>query len=310
MTPTIYPIPEHEHTILTVPGRMFAIQEPQTIRGQLVYRGQKWTSEGRPVKGYGTNGMMYVNIRFDDQCQNGHQSFSITADVYTAESRQQKDIAAGGCMHKEITKIFPELTPLIKWHLMDTDGPMHYISNTCYFAGNRDCNGRTAGQPSSWDTVIYFADSPVSHAISSKFAEWLQTNPIPYTIEEHNHPDNDKPGAYKFSPHYTFTGYAGKWHECPFKDRTTAEQWQTACNTGNFRIDKIVTAYSEGKTRDLDAARSAAVWPEATDEQLSLPREELWALLEARLPGLIAAFKTDMNNAGFLWEPAQEDTKP
>ena len=299
-----YPIAEHAHTINNVSGRMFAIQEPQEIRGNMVHRCQKWISEGRPVRGYGTAGTMHVNIRFDDECKNGHQSFSITADVYTAESRRQKDIAAGGCLHEEIEKVFPELAPLIKWHLVDTTGPMHYLANTCYHASDRDYNGRAAGEPSSWDTVIYFGTSPVSHKIGTNFAKFLEaarTVGGEFFITEYTHPDNDKPGAYKYGPHYTFEGYGNKWHECPFKDRATAEQWQTACNAGDFRIDTIPTAYSEGKTRELDHARSSAAWPEATDEQLTAPRAELEAMLQARLPGLMAAFRADMERIGFLW---------
>lgn len=58
----------------------------------------------------------------------------------------------------------------------------------------------------------------------------------------------------------------------------------------------------EGKARNFDAARSCAVWPEATDAQLSLPRSELTALLEARHAGLVAAFKADILAAGLKWD--------
>lgn len=51
---------------------------------------------------------------------------------------------------------------------------------------------------------------------------------------------------------------------------------------------------SEGKERNFDAARHSAIWPEATDEELSLPKAELFKLLKARLPALMADFKKDM----------------
>lgn len=51
---------------------------------------------------------------------------------------------------------------------------------------------------------------------------------------------------------------------------------------------------SEGKERNFDAARHSAIWPEATDEELSLPKAELLKLLEARLPALMDNFKKDM----------------
>lgn len=49
----------------------------------------------------------------------------------------------------------------------------------------------------------------------------------------------------------------------------------------------------EGKVRDFDAARSTAIWPEATDEELMAP--DLKEKLEARLPALMEAFYEAMN---------------
>jgi hypothetical protein len=106
-----------------------------------LWQSQTWTSAPRPVTGYGKGGTMIVAMRFDDECGNGHNTFSITADVYTDASRRRHDIAAAGCMHDEIARVFPELAPLILWHLCATDGPMHYPGNAIYNASNRDCYG-------------------------------------------------------------------------------------------------------------------------------------------------------------------------
>jgi hypothetical protein len=57
----------------------------------------------------------------------------------------------------------------------------------------------------------------------------------------------------------------------------------------------------KGKTRDFDAARRSAIWPEATDEQLSLPADQLAELLKARLPALMQSFKTAMESLGFTY---------
>lgn len=48
-----------------------------------------------------------------------------------------------------------------------------------------------------------------------------------------------------------------------------------------------------GKERDLDAARRCAVWPDATDEDLTAPG--LKERLEARLPALMAEFTAAMH---------------
>ena len=70
-----------------------------------------------------------VILRYDDSCGNGHNTFSITM-----ESKAQHRGFYGGCMHDTIRKVFPEYTHLIQWHLMSTDGPLHYIANTLYHA--------------------------------------------------------------------------------------------------------------------------------------------------------------------------------
>jgi len=83
---------------------------------------------------YGEPHRMVVTVRHDDRCKNGHNSFSITADIFRmSQSLESKDPEACGCLHDEIAKAFPELVPLIQWHLTSTDGPMHYIANTLYW---------------------------------------------------------------------------------------------------------------------------------------------------------------------------------
>ena len=84
---------------------------------------------------------LVVTIRHDDQCGNGHNTFSITATL--SEGRKE---VAWGCLHEEVVRFFPELAPYIKWHLCSTDGPMHYVANTMYLAGDKDCNGLRKGE--------------------------------------------------------------------------------------------------------------------------------------------------------------------
>jgi len=149
-----------------------------------------------------------VELQFDDTCGNGHCTFSITGEEGRIGAR---DCDSCGCLHDEIAQRFPQLAKYIKWHSVSTDGPMHYIQNTLYFAGDRDCHGRRKGEASSFE-------------------------------------------------------------------------------------------YGEGKKRELEAARNAAVWPDATDEQLMSEPETLKSMLEARLPGLMAEFRADMEELGFDYE--------
>lgn len=41
--------------------------------------------------------------------------------------------AGGGAMTEEIARRFPALRPYAHWHLMGTDGPMHYFANAQYW---------------------------------------------------------------------------------------------------------------------------------------------------------------------------------
>lgn len=233
---------------------------------------------------------MKVEIRHDDQCGNGHNTFSITADIYAGE--WAGSWLAGGCMHDEIREHFPELSHLIEWHLCSTDGPMHYIKNTTYLASDRDCWGRRKGEPSHWDTRIRFGDAATSHPIKPKFAEFLEASRVEdLHICEYS---SDEPE--RFSPHYTFGGFGAAWHECPFRCKADAVEWLKALQTDTFAIEKVPTAFSDGKEPKLDAARSAAIWPDATLEQLT--DEDA---LRERLPALLARFRNAVESLGMTY---------
>ncbi len=83
----------------------------------------------KSYKENGNNMTIKAIACFDDRCKNGHDTFSITGTIF----ENGRDVA-GGCIHDEIAKHFPHLAPLIKWHLVSTDGPMYYIENTTYHA--------------------------------------------------------------------------------------------------------------------------------------------------------------------------------
>lgn len=78
------------------------------------------------------DGYIYVlNLRFDDRCGNGHNSFAITMNTYKGR-RIDSRLESCGCQHEEVRKIFPEFSDLIWWHLCSTDQPLHYVANTLY----------------------------------------------------------------------------------------------------------------------------------------------------------------------------------
>jgi hypothetical protein len=95
----------------------------------------------------GTNYQISAEVRWDDECRNGHNSFAVTGTIYLCDvSHNPVRWDSGGCLHEEIAKYFPELAHVIKWHLCSSDGPMHYVANTVYHASERDCHGLLKGE--------------------------------------------------------------------------------------------------------------------------------------------------------------------
>lgn len=88
--------------------------------------------------------VLIATVRHDDRCKNGHNTFSITGELYDIPHRIHGEasvknakgktlwLVSCGCIHQEIAERIPELAPLIKWHLTSTDGPMYYVANTMY----------------------------------------------------------------------------------------------------------------------------------------------------------------------------------
>lgn len=59
---------------------------------------------------------------------------SVTGTTHRRQRRRWRE-DSGGCIHDEIAEHFPELAPLIKWHLCSQEkGPMHYVANAQYWA--------------------------------------------------------------------------------------------------------------------------------------------------------------------------------
>lgn len=81
---------------------------------------------------------LIITLRYDDECNNGHNSFSITGDLYKAGKRGDNDLITCGCIHDIIIKLAPQYKKYIKYHLMSSDEPMHYVENTIYWATKQD----------------------------------------------------------------------------------------------------------------------------------------------------------------------------
>lgn len=307
-------IAERAATVLGVPGR-FGNAIYDAANGLFVNQ-EFIASRPFSAPGYKAGSRITVKLSFDDNCRNGSQVFHVTADIREPGMR---DSSAGGCLHDEVARVFPEFAHLVKFHSCHTFGPWYYLENTLYMADTRDSSGKYAGEPCAWDRVIKFGEFPITQKIDKAFSEWLEarrefnrttaaSNPARLAWEPLAVEHEKKPGeTYDFSPNYTLNGYAADWYKCPFKNRTEAEQFCEALARYPFEIVMIPTAFSKGKARELNSARNSAIWPDATDEQLSVPREELKAALLARLPGLVAEFRAAMDAIGFEWREIADD---
>ena len=178
---------------------------------------------------------MDISLRYDDQCGNGHNTFSITANIYA----QGAGFICGGCCHDAIAKAAPKLVPLIKWHLCSADSPLHYLANTLYHVDQHEAT----------DCHVYFEDK-----------------------------END-------------TG-----REC-IKYCSIAEGKKMVKSRPMFY--SLVLDEKTVKKADYNAARHSAIWPEATEEELSSP--DLKQKLIDRLPALMAEFKKTMESLGFVY---------
>ncbi len=92
-----------------------------------------------------------------------------------------------------------------------------------------------------------------------------------------------------------------KWHQGCFDDLSEGEKFLQGMQNCKVKLVTEVVRYSEGKEPDLEAARRSAIWPEATDEQLRLPEEQVKELLLARLPKLMEDFRKEMEGLGFVY---------
>ena len=267
-----------------------------------------------------THQSLVVEVRWDDCCGNGHNSLGVTATMYDNRVRREVGWVAGGCLHDKILSavrrglIPQEVGDLIPFHLCSSDGPMHYLANVRYLAGDRDCWKKRKGEPCGWDDFAVVANSPIKHKLDSRLKKCIEKlqamspNQEAFIVDVAH---KNGPGeTYKFAPKWTILigdEEPPKWHECPFDLYDEASQWLEACLGGLVKLERIATKWSEGKERELKAARSVACadWPE--DHPLYLSDAQLCddaglqATLEARLPLVIAEMKKRIEAVGLVW---------
>ena len=252
-------------------------------------------------------GKIKITIRYDDECGNKHNSFAITGTVYSSRnSTLDRYFVTGSCIHDEIIEHFPEFAHLIKWHLCNSDAPMYYVANTTYHARDREYKGKEIGEAVAWNEQLKFEGYPFTFKEPrSGFFKYLQSvNNWKYEdlgfimrdveILEVLHSKDPK----TYSANYTFSNYpeSNDWYKAPFRTKNEALEFLEALQTLKFEIVKIPTKWNEAVEPNLKAARSCAIWEDATLEQLQDEK-----LLMQRLPALMQEFKKDIEALGFIY---------
>lgn len=104
-----------------------------------------------------------IKIKLNDECKNGHQDFSITANIFKhGEPKTERNCIGGGCCHDDILKIAPEFKQFVNLHLCDKDGiPMYASANGYYHI--------TVGFDNTTDQ-------------KEKFCEYYRVTPLQYEI--------------------------------------------------------------------------------------------------------------------------------
>lgn len=86
-----------------------------------------FTEDVRTYRIIAQYGMSYIQ-------GNLHPYFSITGSIDEQAKNGRWTDYMSGCIYDDIAKHFPELKPLIQFHLWDDNGlPMHYIANAIYW---------------------------------------------------------------------------------------------------------------------------------------------------------------------------------
>jgi len=229
--------------------------------------------------------------------------FSVTGELCEIDEtggRLKPDGCMYGCIHDIIAEYMPEYRRYLKWHLCGVDGPMHYLANTIYFAGDRDYRGLRKGDVQAWDTWLMYEDCPIPLPIkSNNLLKYIEGKGLPKDnwIDEEivavEHPRGE------YTPKYKLSGMGPLcWAICPIGNKHTADALLEVLQSGKAHIKKVPAIISKGKERELDKARNAAVWPDATDEELCLPPDQLKQKLLDRLPALLEEFRKDMKELG------------
>ena len=87
--------------------------------------------------------VVYVTIKLNDECKNGHNDFRITGKVYEkGKPKTDKHLIVCGCCHEYILNAFPEFKIFVDLHCCSSDGYPDFLGiNAAYYMRIKDKEG-------------------------------------------------------------------------------------------------------------------------------------------------------------------------
>ena len=132
--------------------------QTQTATNDLRHSILTHDEEGNPI---------YIQIRLNDECKNGHQDFSITGSIYQkGKPKIDKYNIAGGCIHEEILKARPDLKIFVSLHGCDLEGIPTYAVENGFFNLNTGFNNKPTD----------------SQAFKDEFCEYYRITPAQFDV--------------------------------------------------------------------------------------------------------------------------------
>lgn len=130
----------------------------------LIYKTSKlFTKNGKERR-------IYVSIRLNDECKNGHQDFAITGNIYAHPSiKTDRYYVSGGCIHDDILIHFPEFSPFVRLHLCDYLGaPMYPSANGLFHLQNGFNNTKPTEEGFKAEYCEYYRITPAQFDVLSQ----------------------------------------------------------------------------------------------------------------------------------------------
>lgn len=137
---------------------------------------REYTEHGQKHRIRATYGIDYDFGRRHNQAP----YFSATCDIEERRGTRWVE-SGGGAAHTLIAKHFKFLVPYLKWHLVSTEAPTHYIANAQYWWEKMNGSSRwpaQAGEPDPKDAFLHtivFGGIPGETLRDTSF--WVQMEP-------------------------------------------------------------------------------------------------------------------------------------